>query len=32
VQWKKLVIDFGEGGDVEHDDYSCAAEFEAIKV
>jgi alpha-glucosidase len=32
VQWKKLVIDFGEGGDEEHDDYSCAAEFEAIKV
>ncbi|PNX57567.1 hypothetical protein L195_g050467 [Trifolium pratense] len=32
IKWKKLVIEYGEGGDEEIDDYSCAAEFEAIKV
>ncbi|MCI69142.1 FAR1-related protein, partial [Trifolium medium] len=34
IQWKKLVIEYdegSEGGDEEIDDYSCAAEFEAIK-
>ncbi|MCH90666.1 protein FAR1-RELATED SEQUENCE 6-like, partial [Trifolium medium] len=34
MHWKKLVIENGEdveGGDEEIDDYSCTAEFEAIK-
>jgi hypothetical protein len=32
MQRKKLVIEYSEGGDEDNDDYSCSAEFEAIKV